>query len=136
MPEDRRAVAGEMRIIGNAVAGISEEIGELRLAVLERLLAEVLAVELDQIERAQNSCWATICKRAVRRSGRGCALDMFADPDGRGPGISNRRDRGSTETHAKSSASDDGVIAKPIAENVKYRQAAFVDQDGLAIKHA
>jgi hypothetical protein len=34
------------------------------------------------------------------------------------------------------SAKDRGGVAKPIAENVKYREAALVDHDGLAVEHA
>jgi len=29
-----------------------------------------------------------------------------------------------------------GVVAKPITESVEYREAAFVDYDGLAADHA
>jgi hypothetical protein len=28
-----------------------------------------------------------------------------------------------------------GVVAKPITESVEYREAAFVDDDGLAVNH-
>jgi hypothetical protein len=52
MFEDGRAIADEMLIEGNTVADASEELGEPRLALLERLPAEVGAVELDQVERA------------------------------------------------------------------------------------
>ena len=42
-----------MLIEGYAVADVSEEIGERRLATLERLPAEVGAVELYEVESAQ-----------------------------------------------------------------------------------
>ena len=48
------AVAVEMLIEGNTVAGVSEKIGEYGLAALERRPPEVLAVERDQIEGAKH----------------------------------------------------------------------------------
>jgi len=44
-----------MLVESNAVAGTVREIGELILAPLERLLAEIEAVELDQVEGAEQS---------------------------------------------------------------------------------
>ena len=52
--EDDRAVALEMLIERDAVAGVSEQIGERGLAALDRLPPEVLAVEFDQIESAEH----------------------------------------------------------------------------------
>jgi hypothetical protein len=52
MAEDVRAVAVEMLIEGDAIANVSEEIGERCLAIFQRLPAKVLAVEFDEIESA------------------------------------------------------------------------------------
>jgi hypothetical protein len=73
-----------LKFKGDAVADASEEIGERRLATLERLPAEVGTVELYEIESAQHG----------------------------------------------------GVIANPIAENVKDREAALVDYYGLTVEQA
>ena len=54
MLEDRPAVAVEMLIEGDPVAGVSEQIGEHGLAALDRLPPEVFAVKFDQIERAED----------------------------------------------------------------------------------
>ena len=55
MFEDGRTVAGEMRVEGDPVAGAAEQIGEHSLAALERLPSEVLAVDFDQVESAEDS---------------------------------------------------------------------------------
>jgi hypothetical protein len=73
-----------MAVEGDAVANASQQIGERRLAVFERSPAEILAVELDQVECTQH----------------------------------------------------DGMVAKPIAEHVKHREAALVDHDRLAVERA
>ena len=52
--EDGRAVAVEMLVEGDTVAGVAEQIGEHGLAALDRLPAKVLAVEFDQIEGAEH----------------------------------------------------------------------------------
>src|SRR5262249_5984313 len=52
MAEDARAVAVEVLIEGDAIANVSEEIGERCLAIFQRLPAKVLAVEFDEIESA------------------------------------------------------------------------------------
>jgi hypothetical protein len=44
MAEDDRAVASEMLIVDDAVFDLSKEVGERRLALFERVPAEVLAV--------------------------------------------------------------------------------------------
>ena len=49
-----RAVAVKMLVEGDSVAGVAEKIGEHGLALLERLLAKVLAVEFDQVEGAEH----------------------------------------------------------------------------------
>ena len=52
--ENGRAVALVMLIEGDPVAGVSEQIGEHGLAVLDRLPPEVLAVEFGQVESAEH----------------------------------------------------------------------------------
>jgi hypothetical protein len=53
--EDNAAISREMLVEGNAVASVVEKkMGERALAVFERLLAEIEAVELDQIEGAEH----------------------------------------------------------------------------------
>ena len=55
MLENGHAVACEVRIKSNAVTGTAKEIGEHILTMLERLLAEIVAIELDQVEGAKHS---------------------------------------------------------------------------------
>ena len=81
MPEDDFAVAVEMLVEGDTVAGVAEKGRQRVLSILKPCPAKVLAVEFDQIEGAQHG----------------------------------------------------GVVAKPIPESVEYREAAFVDHDGLAV---
>ena len=52
--EDDGAVTGEMLIVGDAVLDATQQMGERRLATLQRLAAKVLTVQLDQIEGAQH----------------------------------------------------------------------------------
>ena len=54
MPEDDRAVAIEMLVEGDAVIRAAKEIGQRALPVLKQFTAEVLAVELSQIEGAEH----------------------------------------------------------------------------------
>ena len=54
MLEDVRDVPRKILVEGNSVAGVSEKISEHGLALLERLLAKIIAVELDQVEGAEN----------------------------------------------------------------------------------
>ena len=61
MAEDARAVAGEMPVKGNVVANVAQELAEPRLAELNRVQAQVLAIELDEIECAQQ-CIMMIAK--------------------------------------------------------------------------
>ena len=54
MLENGRAVASEVLVEGYAVADATKEISESVLPVLERPLAKLEAVELDQVEGAQH----------------------------------------------------------------------------------
>jgi hypothetical protein len=54
--ENGHAIALEMLVEGYAVAGAAKEIGVRALALLERLLAEIEAVEFDQIEGTEHCC--------------------------------------------------------------------------------
>ncbi len=50
MAEHRRAVIFDVVIEPNTVTSIGQKIGKRRLADLERIAAEIVAVQLDQIE--------------------------------------------------------------------------------------
>jgi hypothetical protein len=52
--EDGRTVTFEVLVKGYAIAWFAKEISERVFAGLERLLAEVVAVELDQVEGAEH----------------------------------------------------------------------------------
>ena len=84
MPEDDLAVAVEVLVEGDTVAGVAEKGRQRVLSILKPRPAKVFAVEFDQIEGAEHG----------------------------------------------------GVVAKPITESVEYREAAFVDHDGLAVHDA
>jgi hypothetical protein len=54
MLEDCRAVPRKILVEGNSVASVPQKISQRGLALLERLLAKILAVKLDQIKGAEN----------------------------------------------------------------------------------
>jgi hypothetical protein len=54
MLKDGHAVPRKILVEGNSVADVSEKISKRGLALLERLLAKIIAVELDQVEGAEN----------------------------------------------------------------------------------
>ena len=79
--KDDRAVAVEVLVEGDAVAGVVEKGRQRVLSILKPRPAKVFAVESTHIEGTEHG----------------------------------------------------GVVAKPIPERVEYREAAFVDYDGLAV---
>ena len=54
MLEDDGAVASEVLVQGNAVLRASQQPGEPMLAMLDRYPPQILAVDLEQVEGAQN----------------------------------------------------------------------------------
>ncbi len=53
MAEDDRAVVLDVIIEPDAIASLGQNIGQCRLADFERIVAQVVAVQLDQVEGVQ-----------------------------------------------------------------------------------
>jgi hypothetical protein len=77
MLEDDGALAAEMLVQGNSVGRASQEASEPMLAVLYRRPSQILAVDLEQVEGAQDS--AGMVARAPDQLEHGKALVVAGD---------------------------------------------------------
>ena len=97
---DHRAVTAEVLVHGNAVMRQPKQPGQPALSVLDRLGAHVLAVHLEEIERAEDGATvATVAADQIEyRQPVVVARDRFAVDDA---GLDRkRRDRGYGEREA------------------------------------
>src|SRR5713101_6643552 len=68
MAENSRAVVLNVLVEPDAIAGLGQKIGERSLADFERVAAEIVAVQLDQIDWTATISAATRSKSARLRS--------------------------------------------------------------------